>query len=155
VNDYALLPGNLPPVLARMNLGLHCGTVARGAIRWWQPEYLSGPNAAAVRASFPARDAAIRDACIAEFIGQRRAVVAPINRALRDAQVYLFALPDDQRILALCSYAGEWRTCDGANRGRDLIDLGMWRWSCRFGQAAHRIARVLGWSSIPLVSEAA
>lgn len=157
VNEYALLVENLPRVLAAMNLQTYCGAINRGAIKWWRPDYLSVPTAAAVDSWFPPRAQDVRATCIEKFIASRRATVAPSNRMMRDAEVHLFAIEGKRRtnqgrILAVCSYEGEWRTADGANRGRDLIELGMWRWSCRFGQAAYRISKLLGWRSIPTVS---
>lgn len=137
VNDEALQPDALPRVLAAMAFDAYCGAIPRGTIAWWPPAYLrplhgSLPHpesvAAAYRASYRAR-------------------LAPINRAMRDADVVLLALHG--RIVCVDTLGGEWRSADGANRGRDLIELGAWRWACRYGQAGHRIARLAGLAAVP------
>lgn len=133
-----------------MAFDMYCGSVPRGSIRWWPPDYLRAPTPAAVEAWFPPRHHEERAAEIAGFCARQREPLAPINRAMRDAEVHLFALAT--RIIAVCSYEGEWRSADGANRGGNLLDLGAWRWSCRFGQAGHRIARLCGLRAVPTVA---
>lgn len=106
-------------VLAGMGFKAHHGTVTRGSIRWWQPSYLSAPAKSPHRATF-----------------------ASVNRNLRDADVHLVS--EGRTVTAVCGYAGEWRTADGTQRGDDLASLGALRWSCRYGQAAAKIASIIG-----------
>lgn len=77
-----------------------------------------------------------------------------LNRAMRDSPVHLLALSG--RIIVVDEWCGDgmWRSADGANLGNNLIDLGMWRWSCKFGQAAYRIAKTIGMNNIPTVKAA-
>jgi hypothetical protein len=133
-----------------MAFDCYCGAAPRGSIKWWPPDYLRGPTPAEVDAWFPPRDTAIRGTAILDFCRSARAPLAEVNRALRDAEVRFFGL--GTRIIAVCSYEGEWRSADGANRGSSLLDLGAWRWSCRFGQAGHRIARLCGIRAVPTVA---
>jgi hypothetical protein len=151
LNDVALWPDNLPRVLGAMAFDRYCGSSTRGAIKWWQPDYVRIPSVPILRErtrQFVATD--VLDHVVADRHQRLTAEWAPLNRALRDAAVHLLALSG--RIVCVDGYQGEWRSADGANRGRDLIDLGMWRWSCKFGQAAGRIARLIGMSSIPKVA---
>jgi len=123
-------PSGLARVLADMGFKAYHGTVARGSIKWWQPDYLSAPTSSPHRRCY-----------------------AVVNRHMRDADVHL--LSDDYRsqtVMAVCSYAGEWRSADGAQRGDDLPSLGALRWSCKYGSAAGRIARLVGIDRIPLVA---
>ena len=126
VNDLALLADALPRVLADMHFGPRCGTIARGNIVWWRPEY--------IRAS----------------LHFRRDYAAGINRSLRDAKVLLMAAPP--RIICVCTREGEWRSCDGANRGRNLIDLGVWRWDVPYAQSCERIAALIGLPHVPTIA---
>jgi hypothetical protein len=136
-----------------MAFDVYCGAVARGAIVWWRPDYLAGPTPEAVAHWFPPRAAEVREACIADFCRQQREPLARLNRALRDSTVRLFGL--GRRIILVDTYDGEWRSADGANRGYCLIELGAWRWACRFGQAGYRIARLCGLRSVPRTEGAA
>lgn len=130
VNDEALLSSAaLARVLAGMGFVARVGTSIRGSIVWWAPDYLR-PSA-----KTPGH----------------RAACGVVNRHIRDAEVLLMLTPE--RILfAVDTYSGEWRTPDGAQLGDDLISLGMLRWSCRYGQAANRIARLCGLRDIPTVT---
>lgn len=127
VNDEALLSSAaLARVLAGMGFVARVGTSIRGSIVWWAPDYLR-PSA--------------------KTPGHRAACGA-VNRHIRDAEVLLMLTPE-RTLFAVDTYSGEWRTPDGAQLGDDLISLGMLRWSCRFGQAANRIARLCGLRDIP------
>ncbi|MBP8298033.1 MAG: hypothetical protein KAX84_18125 [Burkholderiales bacterium] len=106
-------------VFAAMGFKHHLGTVPRGSIRWWQPDYMNAPGNSPHRRCY-----------------------ASVNRAMRDADVHLLSL--DRTVFAVCSYQGEWRTAGGAQRGDDLASLGALRWSCRYGQAAAKIASLIG-----------
>ena len=130
VNDTALQPDNLPRVLAAMDLDGYLGTIQRGAIKWWPPGYLRP-----LPCEWPPGRAQ-------HGIAAYRARLGPINRAMRDADVVLMQLGG--RVICIDTYQGEWRAGDGANRGRNLLDLGVWRWACRYGQAGNRIARLCG-----------
>ena len=125
VNDLALLPDALPRVLADMGFGPRCGTIARGNIVWWRPEY--------IRTS----------------LHFRRDHAAGINRNLRDGPVLLMA--DRDRVILVSVREGEWRSCDGANRGRNLIDLGVWRWNVPYNQSGARMARLIGLPRVPTI----
>lgn len=150
MNEEALRADTLPRVLKAMAFDHYCGSAPRGSVRWWPPDYIAGPTSAAVAAWFPPRAPDVRHACIADFCRHQREPLARFNRALRDAEVHLSAL--GQRIILVSSFEGEWRSADGANRGFDLIELGMWRWACGFGQAAYRIARRCGLRAVPRVA---
>ena len=127
VNDEALLSSAaLARVLAGMGFVARVSTSTRGAIVWWPADYLR-PSA-----KTPGH----------------RAACATTNRRMRDAEVLLMLTPE-RTLFAVDTYSGEWRTPDGAQLGDDLISLGMLRWSCRFGQAANRIARLCGLRDIP------
>ena len=123
-------PAALVRVLAAMGYRAHLGTLPWGAIRWWVPPYMTAPA----------------------VVPSRRAEFATVNRAMRDADVHLVA--DADAITAVCAYAGEWRTADGAQRGDDLPSLGAVRWGIAYGKAAARIARVIGLHSIPRLADA-
>lgn len=133
----------LPRVLASMGFDRHCGTVPRGDIAWWRPAYVSIPSDLFDRYGDRA----------ASYLANRRREAAALNRAMRDSPVHLLALSG--RIILVDEWCGDgaWRSADGANRGDSLIDLGMWRWSCKFGQAASRIARLIGMQNIPTVPD--
>ena len=153
INDEALRPDNLPRAIAAIGPGCFCGALPRGSISWWRPDYLTIPSRDRLAASLPQRDASVRDRCIAQFRANRAASVAPLNRALRDADCLLFGLPD-RRILAVSTFDGEWTTADLANRGATLIELGAWIWAIPFGKAAARIARAIGLTKIPTAEAA-
>lgn len=140
----AFQPDTLPRVLASMGFDRYCGSVARGSIVWWRPDYVAVP--ATLFDAYGPR--------APDHLARRRADLAPLNRAMRDSPVHLLALAG--RIVCIDEWGGmgAWRSADGANRGESLIDLGMWRWSCRYGQAANRIARTIG-MSIPNLKVAA
>lgn len=141
LTNEALQPENLPRVLASMGFDRYLGSVARGTIRWWPPEYSRPPSLDAMRA-YPRE--------IAEaFIVSRRAALAPLNRALRDSPVHLLAT--GERVVCIDEFGGEgeWRTADGANRGPSLVSLGEWRWGCDFRRALNKIAHVIGMRSMP------
>ena len=110
---------SLMRVFAAMGFKHHLGTVPRGSIRWWQPDYMNAPGNSPHRRCY-----------------------ASVNRAMRDADVHLRSL--DRAVFAVCSCEGEWRTAGGAQRGDDLASLGALRWSCRYGQAAAKIASLIG-----------
>lgn len=156
-----LLGGKLPRVLAGMGFTLHCGTVSRGMLRWWRPDYLTAPSLEAVAGWYPARaDRAIRIVGMAEWVETCRAFAAPLNRNLRDAAVHIMAAPvaaptwrrdergreylDTHRLYWIDAYSGEWRDGTGGQMGADLLSLGAVRWACRYGQAGARIARLAG-----------
>lgn len=144
VTVEAIQPHNLPRVLASMGFERHCGTVPRGSIAWWRPAYV-----AVLPDTFRAygeRGAA--------YLASRRADAAALNRDMRDSPVHLLALQG--RIILVDEWAGEgeWRSADGANRGENLIDLGMWRWSTSFGKAGARIARNIGLTIPNITTEA-
>ncbi|WP_437166918.1 hypothetical protein [Falsiroseomonas sp. E2-1-a20] len=128
VNDEALInTANIARVMAGMGFITPLDTVSRGAIVWWQPDYLrSGPKTPS----------------------SHRAAMALVNQAMRDSDV-LVMLDKLYQVIAVDTYDGEWRTSDGSQRGDDLISLGMLRWSCSYGHAASRIARLIGLRSIP------
>lgn len=141
-------------VLAGMGFDDHLASTERGGIVWWQPEYLRPPTRAHVAATFPARHADIREACIDAWHAELRDRLAPLNRNIRDAEVWLMLdLPD--RVTAIDTRTGEWTLPDRTQFGDDLISLGMVRWECTFGQAAGRIARLIGMRSIPTVQPTA
>lgn len=143
VNDEALATdARLARVLVAMGFGPADGglllyTTTRGAVVWWQPDYMRGGWA--------------------RHFGRDR--VAEINRAIRDSVVRVLARAitsafrvhaDGRRYLTthdvylVDSGTGEWRSADGAQIGPDLITMGMLFWSCRYGQAGARIARAAG-----------
>lgn len=115
-------PSCLMRVLAAMGFSDHLGVIPRSAVPFWPPAYARGPSA-------------------------RRHGFAALNRSLRDADVHVLHDPAAQFLV--CAHDGEWRTHSGAQRGDDLISLGALRWACRYGQAAARIARVIGLREIP------
>lgn len=115
-------PASLARVVAGMGFSRHLGELPRGSIAWWTPDYASGE-------------------------GARRHGMAALNRSMRDAAVILLAHQD--RVIAVDSRSGEWRSADGAQAGADLPSLGALMWGCRYGQAAGRIARILGLRQIP------
>lgn len=119
-------PASLMRVLAGLGFKAYHGTVSRSSLRWWQPAYLNAPGNSPHRASY-----------------------ATVNRAMRDADVHFVS--EDRTVTAICSYQGEWRTVDGAQRGDDLASLGALRWNCRYGQAASRVAKLIGLDRIPLI----
>lgn len=119
-------PASLIRVFAGLGFKSHHGTIDRGSIRWWQPPYLTAPGNSPHRPCY-----------------------ARVNRAMRDAEVHFVS--ESGVITAVCTYQGEWRTVDGAQRGDDLPSLGALRWSCRYGQAASRIARLIGLDRIPQI----
>ena len=126
--EALLEPSRTMRVLAGLGFHAYHGTISRGTIRWWQPPYL-----------------------FAASNNPHRPCFARVNRAMRDAEVHILS-DADRRITAVCSYEGEWRTADGAQRGDDLASLGALRWGCRYGQAASRIARLIGLDRIPALT---
>ncbi|MBU8540831.1 hypothetical protein [Falsiroseomonas tokyonensis] len=151
VTEWALLdPARLVRALAGMGFTDLLATARRGDIVWWQPEYLRIPSARAIAEWFPPRAQDIRDRCIEDCRTSWRAEAAPLNRSIRDAEVWLM-LHDATRITAVDTRSGEWILDDRTQRGDDLISLGMVRWQCRFGQAAHRIARLIDMRGIPVL----
>ena len=141
----AMQPHNLPRVLGAMGFDRYCGSIVRGDIAWWRPAYVAIP--ADLFRSYGERGVS--------YLANRRLEAASLNRAMRDSPVHLLAT--DGRIILVDEWAGEgvWRSADGANRGETLIDLGMWRWGCKFGQAASRISKLIGMDIIPQVKVAA
>lgn len=119
-------PSGLMRVFADMGFTKHLGTIPRGYLRWWVPDYLT-----------------------AHAKSRHRACYAAVNRNLRDADVHI--LMHDGVTTLICSYAGEWRVGSGAQRGNDLPSLGALRWGCKYGQAAGRIARLIGMDRIPTI----
>lgn len=118
-------PASLMRVLAAMGFTKHVATVRRGDVAtWFPPTYLA-----------------------AGLKHPHRTCFAAVNRAMRDAEVHL--MRDAAGITAVCSYQGEWRTPNGAQAGDDLASLGAVRWGCRYGQAAGRIAQIVGLRRIP------
>lgn len=153
INDEALRDAaSLARVLSDMGFNvtagaLYCGAVTRGAIRWWQPDY--------IRPAIATQGTTEQQA---SFAAHRRATVAPTNRAMRDAMVHILAAPvtpgfriaaDGRRYLhthylyIVDTYSGEWRSVDGAQLGNNLLSLGALRWDCTYGQAGARIARII------------
>lgn len=132
----AMQPDNLPRVLGSMGFDRYCGSIPRGSIAWWRPAYVS--VLADTFKSYGERGAV--------YLANRRQEASGLNRAMRDSPVHLLA--SGERLTLVDEWCGEgvWRTADGANRGDTLIDLGMWRWGCKFGQAANRIARSIGFT---------
>ncbi|MGG5819994.1 hypothetical protein [Falsiroseomonas sp. HW251] len=65
---------------------------------------------------------------------------------MRDAPVHV--LRAEQQYL-VSAYDGSWRNHAGSQRGRDLVSLAALRWSCPYGQAAHRVARLIGLDGVP------
>ncbi len=123
---------SLMRVFAGLGFKAYHGTVPRGDIAWWKPDYLTAPGNSPHRPCF-----------------------GRVNRAMRDAEAHI--LSDDWRsslITVVCSYDGAWRTADGSQRGDDLVSLGALRWSCKYGQAANRIARLIGLDRIPQIAPA-
>ena len=140
----AFQPHNLPRVLGAMGFDRYCGNVPRGEITWWRPAYV------AIR---PDTFKAYGERA-AGYLASRREPVAALHRAMRDSPVHLLALGGT--IVCVDEWCGEgaWRTAAGGNRGDNLIDLGMWRWSCKFGQAAHRIAKLIAFQIPTIEAEA-
>jgi hypothetical protein len=95
-------------------------------VEWFPPAYLTAPGNS-----------------------PHRKCMGVVNRAMRDATVHLLAASST---FAVCSYRGEWRTEDGAQRGDDLASLGALRWRTTTGKAAARICRVIGLDRIPEVA---
>lgn len=151
INDVALQQDELPRVLAAMQFPTYCGSVPRGTITWWRPDYLRPQRREEIDAWFPARAAEVRAQCIDSWLELRRAEMAPVNRALRDATVHMLATEDGSLIL-VDDYSGEWRSTDNAVRGRSLIELGAWRWQISYGKAGARIARLCGFDQLPLLT---
>lgn len=120
VTDEALRePANLARVLAAMGFSEHSGIVTRGILATiWPPPYFRASR------HIP-RDTA-----------------AAMNRAIRDGAVHMLA--HSQGCYAVCGRSGEWRNNSGAQRGDDLPSLGALMWGCRYGQAAFRIAQIIG-----------
>lgn len=145
----AMQPDNLPRVFAAMAFDAHCGTIPRGSIAWWRPDYFTNrmPDRLPPAADYAGQVAAYR--------ARRAEDIGPVNCWMRDSDVHLLALGGRIICVDIGAGDGEWRSADGANRGRDLIDLGMWRWSCKFGQSASRIQKIIGMASIPKVKDAA
>jgi hypothetical protein len=121
-------PASLARVLAAMGFAAHLGTVPRGDVRFWQPDYARGP-------------------------GARRHGFGAMNRSMRDALVHILHDPA-AGLFFVCSYRGEWRGSDGSQRGDDLPSLGALRWRLTPGQAAGRIARIIGLNRIPEAARA-
>jgi len=134
---------NLPRVLGAMGFDRYCGSVPRGEITWWRPAYVAIRSG--IFDGYGQRSAS--------YLLPRRNDAAVLNRAMRDSLVHLLAL--GERVICVDEWCGEgeWRSADGANRGRDLIELGMWLWGCEFGQAAGRIASLIGMKIIPTVAQ--
>ena len=131
VTDEALRePAATMRALASMPFRRYVGAVPRGDVPFWPPSYMRAPAT----------------------LAGRRADVAATNRRLRDAPVHI--LMTDAAQFLVCSYAGEWRRFDGAQAGDDLPSLGALMWGCRYGQAAGRIARIIGLRQIPEAASA-
>ena len=121
-------PASLMRAFAAMSFRRHIGTVPRGDVLFWPPVYARGPMA-------------------------KRHHLAALNRSLRDAPVHI--LMTDAAQFLVCSWAGEWRTHDGAQIGDDLASLGALRWGVSRGQATGRLARVIGLTRIPEIPRGA
>jgi len=121
---------NFARVLADMKFARHHYAAPRGLIECWPPDYAASSSASPHR----------------PMIGQN-------NRSRRDADVH-FVSDADTLFLIEAHPPGPWRTASGAQRGDDISTLGMLRWDCRFGQAAYRIARIIGMRAIPTVTHA-
>lgn len=109
-------PASLARVFAAMGFTAYLGSIPRGASRF-QPDYARGKSA-------------------------RLHGFASLNRSLRDADLHMLGL--HPRIYYVSGWDGEWWSRDQAQRGDDLPSLGALMWSCRYGQAAFRIAQVIG-----------
>lgn len=141
VNDEAVgAPARLARVLAAMHFESYLLTLPWRLVSDWPPPYLRGPTREDVARWFPPSQN--RQAAIEEWVQRRREERAELNRTLAATDVHFLRF--GKRILMIEAYEGTWRTQDGANAGRNLLDLGMWRWSCRYGQAGYRIARIIG-----------
>jgi hypothetical protein len=175
VEIAALLPQALPRVLAGMGFDLHCGTVRRGNIRWWEPGYQRltpwrrriGESKTVVGEGF--RRGAWTDDAVASHDRQdaiERERLAELNRGTRDRDVLIMGLrlrsprhradcpvPDTHDCYAIDTETGEWRTPNGAQQGEGMITLGMTAWLCRYGQAGYRVARLAGMAQVPLHAE--
>jgi hypothetical protein len=74
---------------------------------------------------------------------------AALNRSLRDADLHLVGI--HPRLFHVSGWDGSWWSRDMAQRGDDLASLGALMWGCGYGQAAFRIAQIIG-VSIPRVA---
>jgi hypothetical protein len=172
VNTEALIdPIALPRVLAAMGFDHHRGTMARGEITFWRPDYLRHPswrlrigesNTIAGRGYRLGEWAEDAIACHDASDAADRQLIAGLNRARRDAPVLIMArnrarpingLEEDWYLID--TLTGDWRGVAhvSAQQGDDLISLGMLMWQCRFPQAAGRIARAIG-LDIPRLADA-
>ena len=141
VNDEALMEdGRLARVLAAMHFDEYLLCLPWRLISDWPPPYLRAPTPADVAGWFPPRQD--RTAAITAYVTNQREWRAVLNRNLRDTDVHF--LRAGKRVVMVEGYAGSWRAEDGANIGANLLELGMWRWACRYGQAGNRIARIIG-----------
>lgn len=145
VNAWAVTEeGCLPRVLAAMDVSYARSEPWGQSPGRWTPPYARPLDAGHLPG--PPNDNHIR------FAASCRERVAAPNRAMRDAMVHLLRV-DGWRALLVSGYDGSWLTYDRANRGDDLITLGMWRWSCSYGRAGNRIARICG-IDVPTIERA-
>jgi len=166
VNQEALhTPVRLARVLAAMGFDLHLGETTRGAIVWWPPEYRRrtpwrarlGQSGSVVARGYREGSWAPDAAAIWDtWEATDRALVAEVNRGIRDTAVQILAASRPGQlshdVYAVDTRSGESRNASGVQFGHDLLSLGALRWGCRYGQAGARIARVAGFR-VPTVPE--
>ena len=86
------------------------------------------------------------------WAAQDRADLAHLNRGRMAEPVRLALAPigPAARAIYVSEVRGDWSDETGGARGETLMDLGALGWSCRYGQAGWRIARLAGLDAIPL-----
>jgi hypothetical protein len=139
----ALDPENLPRALAAMGFNERVACVARGDMKWWQPDYCRLPADSLDRARRG-------DAQAARFIASRRADLGAINRGMAAASVHVMRRAEPERVICLDADTGEWRSPDNAVRGDDLVALASLMWAVGLGHACHKLARACGHAEAPL-----
>lgn len=123
---------HLPRVLAGMGFTRQVGPLPWGGTPLYRRDRLL-------------RYRTLRPGYVSPWRDRDRAEIAASNRAIMTDPVRL-ALP---RGIYVAEITGEWSDETGGARGESLIELGAMMWSCRFGQAGFRIARLCGLGEVP------
>lgn len=125
---HALVPANLPRVLAGIGFTRQCGPFPRGGSGLYQRRDLSRPSRHFWRSH-----------------------CADLNNVYMDRPCRLLVREAEPRlVIEIDTVTGEWCDTTGGLRGESIIDLAALALGCRYGQAGYRIARLCGLWEVPV-----
>jgi hypothetical protein len=162
VSDAALADDQLPRVAAALGFDRSEGPVARGDVPGFAPEYhrfrfLKSRLAMGVTVQAQGYRSGAFDAAALAALRRSDAIqrgrLAALNHHLRTRPCRLLIQDGPPPLgVLLCCETGEWQDHTGGARGDDLCSLGAFMWRIRYGQAAARLARLLGMPRIPVAA---